>query len=106
MPDTSVFMILGGLALAGVLILLGLLSKRLGAVTRAPRYYVGFFVAAGLMVISEGARLVNVFLPVDPVTLHTDPIWVLFYNGLPAIALTISVVIAWRYWSWLLAERG
>jgi hypothetical protein len=99
-------MVIGGLALAAVLVLLGLLSKRLGAVTRAPRYYRGFLVAAALLVISAVARIVNLVQPVDPATLHTDPVWVLLYNGLPAIALTISVVIAWRYWSWLLAERG
>ena len=28
------------------------------------------------------------------------------YLGLPAIAVTMGVISAWRYWSWLLAERN
>jgi hypothetical protein len=32
--------------------------------------------------------------------------WVLLYNGLPALAVTLGLFVAWRYWSWLLAERN
>ena len=100
----GLFALVGTFSIAVALVILGLLSRRLGQVTRAPRYYRGFFVAAVLLVASLLFRLLNV------VQLHTpsadDGVAVIFYIGLPAFALTISLMIAWRYWSWLLAERS
>jgi len=94
----------GLLAVAVALLVLGLLSKRLGKVTRAPGYYRVFFVAAGLMIVSMLARLIDALNAHVP---HADEATsVILYLGLPAFALTISLIIAWRYWSWLLAERS
>jgi hypothetical protein len=84
-------------------VVMGLLSRRLGLTMHVPPYYLGFFVAAGLMLISGAARVLTVLDPPDgtPGLLRV----VLVY-GLPAIALTLAVILAWRYWSWLLAERS
>jgi hypothetical protein len=82
------------------------LSKRLGAVTHTPRYYFGFYIAAVLMGISVLARLYNWVTNADVNALNADPGWILLYIGLPALAVTLAVMVAWRYWSWLLAERG
>jgi hypothetical protein len=99
--------LLGPISICVAMIVVGLLSKRLGRVTRTPHYYIGFFGAAVLMGISILARLLNLgHGPTSAVELNHDPLWVLLYIGLPAAALTIAVVIAWRYWSWLLAERS
>lgn len=98
------FGLLGPIAVGVALIILGQLSRRLGQVTRAPRYYLGLYIAAGLMGISVFARLVNIRVPGD--ILRTDPLWVLLYVGFPALGVTLGVIVAWRYWSWLLAERG
>lgn len=99
--------LLGPVAITIALIVMGLLSKRLGSVTRMPRYYIGFFVAAGLMAVSVLARLLTTgHGQLFTMALNHDPIWVFLYIGLPAIALTLGIVVAWRYWSWLLAERG
>ena len=99
----GLFALVGLFSIAVALVVLGLLSKRLGQVTRAPRYYRGFFVAAILLIVSLVFQLLNV------TRLHIlgadDGVAVIFYIGLPAFALTISLMIAWRYWSWLLAER-
>ncbi len=96
--------LMGLLSVAVALVVLGLLSKRLGKVTRAPGYYRVFFVAAGLLLVSLGVRLVDIVNAHVP---HADdPTAVILYLGLPAFALTISLIIAWRYWSWLLAERS
>lgn len=103
----------GLLALAGpisicvALVVMALLSKRLGSVMRTPRYYLGFYVAAGLMAVSVLARLLNIGRG-DALasTLGHDPVSVVLYIGLPSISITVGLVIAWRYWSWLLAERG
>jgi hypothetical protein len=100
----GLFALVGLFSIAVALVVLGLLSRRLGQVTRAPRYYLGFFVAAVLLIVSLLFRLFNVIQSYIPAT--DDPVAVIFYIGLPAFALTISLMIAWRYWSWLLAERS
>lgn len=104
---TGLIGLLGMVSIGVALVVLALLSRRIGSVTRAPRYYRGFYVGAALIAISVVARLLNIGRGTDAaLELGTDPLWVLLYIGLPGIAVTIGVVIAWRYWSWLLAERG
>jgi hypothetical protein len=101
--DTQIFSLFGMASVIVAMIVLGLLSKRMGAVTHSRRYYLGLFVAAVLMGISVLVRLVNWLQHTDP---NGDPVWILFYIGLPTISVTLGVISAWRYWSWLLAERG
>jgi hypothetical protein len=101
--DSGIFSLLGMISVIIAMIVLGLLSKRIGAVTHSPRYYIGLYVAAALMGISVLGRLVNWLQRVDP---NGDPGWILLYIGLPTVAVTIALISAWRYWSWLLAERG
>ena len=94
------------LSITAALLIMGLLSRRLGRATRAAPYYIGFFVAAALVGFSALARLVNLVLHLaDATMLQQDTFWVLIYHGLPALGVTLGVVFAWRYWSWLLAER-
>lgn len=100
----GIFAVVGLVGISTALVVLGLLSRRLGQVTRAPRYYLGFFVAALLIGLSILFRLVYLFQSIVPTA--DDSLAVLFYVGLPALALTFSLIIAWRYWSWLLAERS
>jgi hypothetical protein len=98
--------LLAPLSITGALLVIGLLSRRLGRATRAAPYYIGFFVAALLVGSSVLARLVNLILRIaDANRLQQDTLWVLLYHGLPALGVTLGVVFAWRYWSWLLAER-
>lgn len=94
--------VVGPLSICVLLVVLGLLSRRLGRGTHASPYYVGFFVAAALVAISAVARGVHVFSAVE---VNDSMAWVVVYNGFPALGVTLGVVIAWRYWSWLLAER-
>jgi hypothetical protein len=103
----GLFALIGPLSIAIAMTVMALLSKRLGSVMRTPRYYLGFYVAAGLMATSVLARLLNIGRGTDIAdTLGQNPVSVLLYVGLPAIAITLGLVAAWRYWSWLLAERG
>jgi hypothetical protein len=98
--------LLGPLALSLLLLLLAVLCRRLGSVTNTPPYYLGLYLAAGLMGVSLLARLVNILRAV-PINLVGDEslAWALLYNGFPAFSLTLGLVVVWRYWSWLLAER-
>jgi hypothetical protein len=103
----GLFGLIGPISIGLALLVMGLLSKRLGNVTRAPRYYFGFYVATFLMGISILARLLNTGRGPEFVReLNSETGWVLLYNGLPALAVTLGLFVAWRYWSWLLAERN
>jgi NADH:ubiquinone oxidoreductase subunit 6 (subunit J) len=93
--------VVGPFSIFVVLIVLALLSKRLGSVTRTRPYYLGFYLAAALIAISILARLMDE-APVGEGGVTS----VLIYVGLPALSVTIGVVVAWRYWSWLFAERS
>ncbi|MBZ0294728.1 MAG: hypothetical protein K8L99_19350, partial [Anaerolineae bacterium] len=53
------FGLLGSVALFVMLVVMGLLSKRLGSVTRTPPYYVWFFVAAALIGISALLQMLD-----------------------------------------------
>lgn len=107
MTALDLFGLCGPLSIGLALIVLGLLSKRLGNATRAPQYYAGFFVGAGLLFLSVAAQAANlVFDLARADELTGSLLWVFLYNGLPALGVTVGVVFAWRYWSWLLAERN
>ena len=103
MDFTALLGLLGPLSVLIALIVMGLLSRRLGEQTKAKPFYLGFFGAAILVVVSIAAQLLDIFLHFP----HADGdiLWIAIDSGLPAIAATIGVVFAWRYWSWLLAER-
>lgn len=97
----------GPLSIFVLFIVLGTISRRMGSVTRTPPYYIWFYIAALLMGISLVARTINIGMGSAAArTLHEDPFMVILYVVLPAIAMTIAAVVTWRYWSWLLAERG
>jgi hypothetical protein len=99
--------LLGPLSVAVLLGLLGRLSKKLGSVTQAAPYYYFFYIASALTLISLAARLWNIMRGVTiDLSLDDHLVWVLLYNGLPALAVTLGIIAAWRYWSWLLAERS
>lgn len=114
---------LGQLALIGpasislMLLVMGVLSQRLGRAIHARPYYLVFYLSAALVAVAIVVRLVNLGTPlpvpeisataVEP-TEFTAPMatgWVVLYNGLVALGVTLGLVVAWHYWSWLLAER-
>lgn len=104
---THVIGLLGPLSVAMLLALLGRLSKKLGEVTQAAPTYRLFYVASSLVLVSLFAQLWNIVQGVElDLTLDANLTWVILYHGLPALGMTLGVVAAWRYWSWLLAERA
>lgn len=101
------FGLLGLVSLNAALVLLGLLSKRMALATRTPAYYNGFYVATFFVSIGIVVRLINLTSVLAPKSdMQHNIVWVLLYNGAPALGVTLGVVFAWRYWSWLLAERS
>jgi hypothetical protein len=101
MDFTALLALFEPLSIGITLIVLGLLSRRLGEQTQAKPYYLGFYAAAILIAISTIAQLLDALLGVA----DNSALWVIIADGFPAAAVTIGVVFAWRYWSWLLAER-
>jgi hypothetical protein len=103
---TSWLSLLGPAALMATLVMLGLICRRFGQATGAAPYYLGLFVSAFLVGISLFARIANLILGMDAALAQQQaPAWTLLYFGLPAIGLTLALIVAWRYWSWLLADR-
>lgn len=88
------------------LIVLGRLSQRLNSVTHTPSYYIGLYIAAFVLV---AGRLAHTLLLIFPPRWVNEPrgeiVLTLLGSALPAVSITISLVIVWYYWSWLLAER-
>ncbi|MCC6617154.1 MAG: hypothetical protein IT320_27015 [Anaerolineae bacterium] len=99
----------GPLGIGIALLVVGLLSKRMNSmsvIADGKPLYRWYYVAAALAFLSAAARIAGLLS--GDVTIESDRteiVWVLLYHGLPALAVTIGVVGAWRYWSWLLAER-
>jgi hypothetical protein len=100
------FALLGMLSIVLVLVVMAVFSRRLGRVTKAFPHYVGFLIGAAFVAIGFGVRLLDLLNGGDSLQLQHDLMRVLLYNGMPAAGVTIGVMTAWRYWSWLLAERG
>ena len=108
----AVVMPLGIVGLIAVMYLLYIfanLSQRLGAVTKMRPYYRGFYVAMGFLGVSIVARVVLSSLALAP-QLNTgwlsSPLFGLaVYHAPFVMAVAISAVVAWRYWSWLFKER-
>lgn len=91
---------MGPLSIALALALLGLMSRKLGKVTHASSYYVGFFIAALLVCASVVVRFFELFGGGGQ---QQDAM--LLYDLLLAGGVTLGVICGWHYWSWLLAER-
>lgn len=89
------------LAMVVLLIVLALFSKRLGAVTRRPPVYRWFFLSVVIIVVAILLRVVATF---NDGALGSQR--ALVYDIPLIVGLLIAVITTWRYWGWLLGERG
>jgi hypothetical protein len=85
------------------------LSRRLGQVTKMRPYYRAFYVAIGFLTIPALARIFfgNLALATGATQNMFDStsLALVVYHIPFLIAMALSVVVAWRYWSWLLKEK-
>ena len=95
-------------AIAVTLIVLGLLSQRLGAVTGTPPFYRWFYVSSLLVSLAAFFAALNVLSAYTDGAgiLYEEGFYLLTYGAPMVIGMTISAVVAWRYWGWLLGEPG
>ncbi|MCS7179358.1 MAG: hypothetical protein RML46_05940 [Anaerolineae bacterium] len=82
------------------------LSQRLGEVTRMPPYYRRFLIGAGLVSVGVLGQIIRTaaHIACDPgVEVLLSPVFSLVAFYLPLlIGIAVSVLTAWRYWSWVL----
>jgi len=98
--------LLGPIGIGCTLFVIGLLSGRLGSVTRTYPYHIGLYFAAVLVWLGGLAQLLdslNHFTQSDNIAQQT--LWIFLRSGLPAVGSSLGLLIVWYYWSWLLAER-
>ncbi len=100
---------LGPIGLIGFLFILDVysnLSRRLGEVNRMPPYYRRFLIGSGFVGVATLAQIIRVsaFISCNPeATRLLSPAFGLLVFHLPLlIGVSVSVLTAWRYWSWLL----
>jgi hypothetical protein len=103
---------LGSLSLLAVLYMyyiLANLSKRYGEVIRLPPYYRGFYAGIALICVSFFGHLIqdSVIIAPDqaPSLLTNDAFYLLTYYLPLALAVTVGLGVAWRYWSWIWREQ-
>lgn len=106
--------LLGLAGLCGVivmLIILARLTQRWESVTHTHSRYRLFYVSAGLLCLSLTARLLRTIdmasdLDMAPFSAPTSWLYLSLYHLPLSIGVTISLVVSWRNWGWLLRERG
>lgn len=103
---------LGSLSLVAViyaLYILANLSRRYGQVIRLPRYYRGFYGSMAFFGVAFVSHLIQdsvIIAPEQAPSLLTNDWFYLFTYYLPlALAVTLAIGVAWRYWSWILKEQ-
>ncbi len=100
---------LGTISLIVLFFILARLSEKLGAVTKMAPHYRWFWVGQGFLVIALLSQLLRISVsPAKQASyfwLDTPALYLITYHLPMVIGVTISLVVTWRYWSWLLTER-
>ena len=100
---------LGLLAVIYTLFILAALSQRMGEVRKMPPLYRGFYLGAGCLIAALLVRFLRVSALLastgGPAFLNDGLFYLLAYHLPLTLGLTVSLWVAWRYWSWLLRER-
>jgi hypothetical protein len=90
--------------------ILAKLSERFGSVIKMRPQYRYYYLALVFLLIGWIAQLLVMAADLMPATLQNwlHSFWfVLLAYYLPVtIGVTIGLIITWRYWSWLVAERN
>lgn len=98
----------GPLALMLALWVMAQISRRFGEVTHRPPHYRLFYVALALVILPLGVRLLAVGL--DDQEMHDlggNATGALLHDVPLAAAVVLALVVAWRYWGWLVyAQEG
>lgn len=99
----------GEAAIIYTVIILARLSQKLGAVTKMPPYYKGFYVSVALLCLALVSRVVHISAVLTETgrtaALFAEESFSLAAHHVPmALGMLVSVLVAGRYWGWLLKE--
>lgn len=101
---------LGTLSILLILYILAKLSERFGSVIKMRPRYRYYYLALLFLFIGWVAQLLVWAAALTPANMQNwlnSPWFLLLAYYLPlTIGVTIGLVITWRYWSWLVAERN
>jgi hypothetical protein len=97
----SLLGLLGPISLIVALVVIALLSQRLGSVTKRTALYRWYYVSVVLVTLSVIGKFIQMSVPEDQRNAAAAVADIAFTAG-----LCLAVVVAWRYWGWLLHERG
>ncbi len=109
MPLIIVFSAIAPLSIVTLLHILAKLSRRFGSVLKMNAVYKWYYVAEGLGIVALLAHLWQasalVSMQHSPSIVFT-PAFTLIFHHLPlALAVTIGMVVTWKYWHWLIIEK-
>jgi hypothetical protein len=94
------------LALMVILWVMAQISRRFGEVTHRPPLYRGFYVSLALMFFPLMVRLLSIGQSDSALDgLGGRSIGALLHDVPLAVGITLAVIIAWRYWGWLIYAR-
>lgn len=93
---------LAPIAIMLMLVVFAELSRRLAVVVRAKPFHRWFYVAAVCVAISMIYRLLNIGRSADYFDINDHPEVAAWYIVPMAIGLFAGIVMAWRYWGWLI----
>ena len=101
--------VLGLFASCYMLFILSTLSRRLGTVTKMKPYYRGLYVGMAFVIVAVLAHMLRVVIWLGDTTVPDvmlgDGFYFVTYYLPMALAVTISIGVVLRYWSWLFTER-
>jgi len=108
-PLIFIFSAIAPLAIVILFHILAKLSRRFGSVLQMNAVYKWYYLAEGLGIIAVLAHLwqASAILssPSAP-SVALSPAFILFLHHLPmAAAVTIGLVVTWKYWRWLIIEE-
>ena len=90
--------------------ILARLSEKFGSVLKMPPLYRWLYVSEALAAIALLAHLMQASSHLsapDRPTVLTAPTFTFLFHHLPlAVAVTIALVVTWKYWGWLITERN
>lgn len=100
---------LGLLAVISTILTLAAFSQRIGEVRKMPPLYRGYYLGVACLGLALFVRVLRISVllaaPEGLAFLANDWFYLFAYHLPLALGLTVSLVIAWRYWGWLLHER-
>ena len=99
----TILSIAAPLALMFALWVLAQISRRFGEVTLRPPHYRALYISMGLMSLPALVRLLTIGSSDDQLAdLGGDSFEAILHDLPFALAIVLAIVIAWRYWGWLI----